>query len=209
MTRTATFLIALICVLPARALSDEPRQGNSPAAAALIRSARSGAWSEPQTWEGGQIPGAGAKVQVRAGHTVTYDTASDQAVRSIHVAGTLRFDPQRDTRLDVGLIKIQAGDDASENGFDCDAHAPTIAPESPRPGLEIGTAARPISAGHSAVIRKCPVKRPRDGRTEETVVAGIDPQHRSRCRLAKAAGSRYAHNGALRPSTYSTSVFRM
>ena len=48
--------------------------------------------------------------------------ASDQPVRSIHVAGTLRFDPDRDTRLDVGLIKIQAGDDASEAGFDCEAH---------------------------------------------------------------------------------------
>src|SRR6202030_1640438 len=88
----------------------------------LIRSAQSGPWSAPQTWGGG-IPGAGARVQVRTGHTVTYDVSSDQAIRLIHVAGTLRFAPDRDTRLDVGLIKIQAGDDASENGFDCDAHA--------------------------------------------------------------------------------------
>ena len=35
----------------------------------------------------------------------------------------LRFDPEQDTRLDVGLIKIQAGDDASESGFDCESHA--------------------------------------------------------------------------------------
>jgi hypothetical protein len=62
---------------------------------------------------------------------VIYDIASDRAVRSIHVAGTLRFDPDRDTRLDVGLIEIQAGDDVGENGFDCDAHAPRRAPTPP------------------------------------------------------------------------------
>ena len=55
---------------------------------------------------------------------VTYDVRSDVVVRSIHVAGTLTFAPDRDTRLDVGLIKIQPGDDASEDGFDCDAHVP-------------------------------------------------------------------------------------
>ena len=63
--------------------------------------------------------GAGA-----AGHTVVYDVDSEQAIRAIHVAGTLTFARDRDTRLDVGLIKIQAGDDASEDGFDCDAHVP-------------------------------------------------------------------------------------
>jgi hypothetical protein len=94
---------------------------------------------------------------VRAGHTVTYDVASDEPVRSIHVAGTLRFDPERDTKLTVGLIKIQAGDDASENGFDCDAHAAAAAaaadPHAARPTLEVGTQDRPIPAGHSALIR--------------------------------------------------------
>ncbi len=82
-----------------------------------------------------------------------YDTASEQTIRSIHVAGTLRFDPDRDTRLVVGLIKIQAGDDASENGFDCDAHLPQTYPtpigrrwrSAPRPGRS-RPVARPSSA---------------------------------------------------------------
>jgi hypothetical protein len=90
---------------------------------------------------------------VRAGHTVTYDADSEQPIRSIHVAGTLRFDPDRDTRLVVGLIKIQAGDDASENGFDCDAHLPQNLPDAQRPALVVGTEARPIPAGRSALIR--------------------------------------------------------
>src|SRR5207248_1565030 len=93
----------------------------------LVRSAQSGPWSAPATWEGGRIPGAGARVQIRSGHTVTYDLTPpvaarlDRVIRSIHVAGTLTFARDRDTWLDVGLIKIQPGDDASESGFDCDA----------------------------------------------------------------------------------------
>jgi uncharacterized protein (TIGR03067 family) len=119
----------------------------------LIRSAKSGPWSVAVTWEGGKVPGAGAKVQVRAGHTVTYDLSSDQVIRSIHVAGTLTFARDRDTRLDVGLIKIQPGEDANEDGFDCDAHVkkPDLAQD--RPALEVGTSNDPIRSGHTALIR--------------------------------------------------------
>src|SRR5438445_9478232 len=119
----------------------------------LIRSARSGAWSAPSTWEGHHVPTAGDRVQIRAGNRVTYDVSSDQAIRSIHVAGTLAFASDRDTRLDVGLIKIQPGADASENGFDCDAHLRPPDPIRPRPALEVGTPWQPIPAGHTALIR--------------------------------------------------------
>ncbi len=93
------------------------------AATPLVRSVRDGRWSDAATWEGGRVPGQGARVQVRAGHVVVYDLVGNETIRSIHVAGTLRFHPERDTRLDVGLIKIQAGDDPSESGFDCESHA--------------------------------------------------------------------------------------
>jgi hypothetical protein len=124
----------------------------------LIKSAGSGAWSAPATWEGGKVPPAGARVQVRTGHTVIYDLNSDQVIRSIHVAGTLRFPHDRDTRLDVGLIKIQPGSDSSENGFDCEAHVAEIPEGQPRPALEVGTPDRPIAAGHTALIRLAYVK---------------------------------------------------
>src|SRR5262249_4788052 len=94
----------------------------------LIRSAKSGPWSSPATWEGSKVPGPAAKVQIRAGHSILYDVAQGPAIRMIHVAGTLTFARDRDTQLDVGLIKIQPGDDASEEGFECDAHLP---PEPP------------------------------------------------------------------------------
>jgi hypothetical protein len=73
----------------------------------LVRSSRSGPWSDPGTWESGRVPGAGARVQVRVGHTVIYDVDSAQPIRSIHVTGILAFAVDRDTRLDVGLIKVQ------------------------------------------------------------------------------------------------------
>src|SRR5216117_1160603 len=108
-----------------------PSSAAGPAAEKLVRTARTGAWSAPATWEGGKVPAAGARVQVRTGHAVTYDVRSDAVIRSIHVAGTLSFAPDRDTRLDVGLIKIQAGDDPSEDRFNCEAHLAAPAPGKP------------------------------------------------------------------------------
>jgi len=105
----------------------------------LIRSAQSGAWSAPATWEGGKVPAAGNRVQVRSGHTVVYDGRSSEVIRSLHLAGVLTFAHDKDTQLDVGLLKIQAGDDTSEEGFDCNAHL--AAPESAKPqaALEVGS----------------------------------------------------------------------
>ncbi len=145
-----------------------------------MRSARSGRWSEAATWEGGRAPVAGARVQVRTGHTVTYDLKTIEPIRSIHVAGVLRFDPECDTRLDVGLIKIQAGDDASESGFDCEAHVKRVSSEALRPALEVGTADHPIAAGHTALIRLAPVK-------------GLDPEN---CPAIVCCGGRMEFHGA-------------
>jgi G8 domain len=142
--------VCLLLFLAARLLSPAA-WGDEPGP--LVRSARTGRWSEAATWEKGRDPGPGDKVQVRAGHVVTYDVKTSEPIRSIHVAGTLRFDPDQDTRLDVGLIKIQAGEDARESGFDCEAHVKGVTSESERAVLEVGTADRPIAAGHTALIR--------------------------------------------------------
>lgn len=141
-------MLALIVLL-----ATAPLPAAEPPMAALIRSAQSGRWSAAATWEGGRVPGKGSRVQVRQGHAVIYDVASDDTLRSIHVAGTLSFAVDKDTRLQVGLIKIQPGDDAGENGFDCDAHAPGLKPGVARPALEVGTPHEPIPARHTAVIQ--------------------------------------------------------
>ncbi len=126
------------------------------ATAKVVPSARSGAWSAPATWEGGRVPAAGQKVLVRPGHAVVYDARSDQVIRSLHVAGTLTFAPDRDTRLDVGLVKVGPGvlsQDTDEDGFDCDAHLPAADPKQPRAALLVGTPERPVGANHTALIR--------------------------------------------------------
>ena len=92
--------------------------------AGTIRSARSGAWSDPATWQGGRLPKAGDSVLVREGHAVTYDIQSEAAIRVLKVAGTLRFATDRNTRLDVGLIRVEPGDEVTEEGFDCNAAVP-------------------------------------------------------------------------------------
>jgi len=142
MRSAIAIIFAYLLALPV--LADEPK---------LIRSAKSGPWSDAATWEGGQVPGAGARVQVRANDHVTYDVQSDKAIRFIHVAGELSFAPDRDTRLDVGLIKIQAGSDASEEGFDCDEHLGPQPEGTPQAAFVVGTQETPIAAGKLALIR--------------------------------------------------------
>ena len=126
---------------------------NLHAAEKAIRSAQSGAWSAPATWEGGKVPAAGARVLVRQGHAITYDVKSDQAIRVIQVAGTLSFARDRDTRLDVGLIRVGEGDEVLEEGFDCEAHVAEPDASKPRATLEVGSAEQPIGAKYTALIR--------------------------------------------------------
>ncbi len=122
-------------------------------AAEIIRSAGSGAWSEKATWDGGKVPYAGDRVQIRGGHEVIYDTDSDAAIRAIHIAGSLRFSTDRDTRLNVGLIRIEAGDEWKEGAVHCHDLPPPPDPDAPLPALEIGTAEKPVEAGHQALVR--------------------------------------------------------
>jgi len=115
--------------------------------APFIQSARSGPWSSPSTWVGNRVPGGGSKVSINAKHTVVYDRESEDAIRMIHVTGVLTFSRERNTRLDVGLLKI--GGDTTEDGFNMSAHAHSDV----RPTVEVGSANDPIPAGRTALIR--------------------------------------------------------
>ncbi|MBC7818267.1 MAG: G8 domain-containing protein, partial [Planctomycetaceae bacterium] len=120
------------------------------------RSAASGSWSAAATWEGGKVPEAGARVHVRPGHVVVYDVKSETPIRAVYVAGTLTFAADKDTRLDVGVLKIEAGDEPTEGGFDCDAHIEDLPAGAVRPALLVGTPEKPIGAKHTALIRLMP-----------------------------------------------------
>ena len=137
-----SLLLAAALMLPTAAFAAD---------APVIRSAKSGAWSAGSTWEGNTVPGAGARVLIREGHRVAYDAKSDAVIRGINIAGSLAFDPNRDTLLNVGLIKIQPGSEYSEEGFDCDGHLPNTDGMKHRPELLVGTAEQAIAK--SAVIR--------------------------------------------------------
>lgn len=128
--------------------------GHKPAAGPTpILSAKSGNWSAADTWQGGKVPGEGARVLIASGHAVTYDVAADAVIRAINVAGTLRFAQDRNTKLNVGLIRVESVEHFTEEGFDCDAH-PRAADESkPRAHLEVGAPNSPLPAKFQAVIR--------------------------------------------------------
>jgi len=138
------FAACLLVVCPALALAAD---------APVIRSAKSGSWSSAETWEGGKVPAAGARVHVLAAHTITYDVKSDDVIRALNVSGTLTFAKDKDTLLNVGLIKVEPNDVFSEEGFDCDHVSETLDPSKPRATLEVGSPLAPIAAGKKAVIR--------------------------------------------------------
>jgi hypothetical protein len=137
-------------VFPLPSAAQPPASNPAPP---TVRSAQSGAWSVPATWEGGKVPSGNVRVLVCEGHRVTYDLKAMKPIRSVTISGVLSFAHDRDTRLDVGLIKIQAGEDCTEEGFACDAHSGPRAAAKPRAALEVGTPEKPIPAGRTALIR--------------------------------------------------------
>ncbi|MFM9118643.1 MAG: G8 domain-containing protein, partial [Planctomycetota bacterium] len=134
------------------------------------------------TWEGGQVPVPGCKVQIRPQHVVNYDVVADEqtVIRSLFVAGSLVFATDKNTRLNVGLLKIEASDSLAEEGFDCDDHAEPLPPGQARPALIVGTPEQPVAANVRALIRL-------------TYVAG---QNKQSCPAIVCCGGRMDFHGA-------------
>jgi hypothetical protein len=124
-----------------------------------LRSVKSGKWSEASSWQPARVPAANDRVLVSAGTTIEYDVANKDVLRLIQIVGTLSFARDRDTELNVALIKVQQSDSCSESGFACDflhrtkGGEPTDAPSGGLPALLVGTLDQPIPAEHTARIR--------------------------------------------------------
>jgi hypothetical protein len=124
-----------------------------------IRSVRNGRWSDAKTWQPARVPKTGDRVLVSRGTQIEYDADSKAIIRLVQVVGTLRFSRDRNTRLDVGVLKVQNSDVCSENGFACDFEgvSPAGEPQQARTGkmptLEIGTLTNPIPSKYTARIR--------------------------------------------------------
>jgi hypothetical protein len=156
--RILACILALVAL--ARTLHSEPAAPATPAALSFdLKSIRNGAWSDPKTWEPARVPAGGERILVSAQTRVDYDVASEKVIRLIQVAGELRFARDRNTTLNVGLLKVQNSERCSESGFRCDLHAvnedgePNAAPSTVMPALEVGTLAEPIPAEFTARIR--------------------------------------------------------
>ena len=103
-----------------------------PASAATHRAVRAGDWSDPGTWSAG-VPAAGAAVLIPAGVAVTLARPLAPALAWLRIEGTLRFASNAETRLRAATVLI---------------------PETGR--LEIGSAAAPIEADHTARVELTP-----------------------------------------------------
>ena len=124
-----------------------------------IQSVTNGAWSNPKTWSPARVPQAGDRVLISRRTRVEYDLENDAVIRLVQVVGKLSFSRKCNTRLEVGVLKVQNSDVCSENGFACDFEGanpqgePLKAQSGKLPTLEIGTLESPIPAEFTAVIR--------------------------------------------------------
>ena len=70
----------------------------------------SGDWTSPETWEAGLIPVDGSRVHIPEDFTVTVNSVVTDQIKTIGVAGTLRFATNVDTELRVDtLVTMQSG----------------------------------------------------------------------------------------------------
>lgn len=142
-------LAALLALVSPAAVRGDDAKG----ADAVLKSLRSGPWSSPETWSAGRVPKGGDRVLIQRDHDVLYDVSSTEVIRGVQVSGRLKFAQDRDTRLDVGLIRIEELDDYSEFGFDCAHGGMGGDEETSKAALEIGTPNEPIPAERTAIIR--------------------------------------------------------
>lgn len=69
---------------------------------------RDGDWFDPNTWHGGRIPDAGAKVLVPKGVSVRYDGESDESLFTVRVDGDLSFATDTDTRMLLDTMVVSS-----------------------------------------------------------------------------------------------------
>ncbi len=100
-----------------------------PASSATHTASADGNWASGATWNTGTVPGAGSRVVIPAGRTVTYNSTSTANVSWVRVEGTFRFSTTQSTVLNVETIVV------TPTGY-----------------YEQGTSASPIPAAYTSVI---------------------------------------------------------
>jgi hypothetical protein len=124
-----------------------------------VKSVADGNWSDAKTWSPAIVPKEGDRVLISRNTSVTYDVENQAVLRLVQIVGTLTFARDRNTEINVGLLKVQDSDECSESGFECNfekvhgADEPGLPRVGTMPKLEVGTLAEPIPAKHTAKIR--------------------------------------------------------
>lgn len=80
-------------------------------ASSVVRAVNSGNWSDPNTWEGGVVPGADAMVYIPNTVDVTYDLDSATRLDIVYVKGGLNFATDIDTTMVVDTVVTAYGSD--------------------------------------------------------------------------------------------------
>jgi hypothetical protein len=120
------------------------------AGAFTLESKSDGAWSNAETWQPERIPKTGDEILISSGHKILYDVESTDLIHKIHVEGALVFAHEKDTELNVAVIRVGGKmDDAHSDVADVNDHK--MAPITAK--LEVGTPDNPIPAGITARIR--------------------------------------------------------
>ncbi len=110
-----------------------------------------GNWSSSSTWIGGMVPGAGDKVRIPEGSTVTYDLDSSTVLDIIRVDGKLEFPTNQnlklvvDTLFTTGTSELIIGSETNRVAAD-----KTITIEFPDNGI-IDTAVDPTQIGRGLI----------------------------------------------------------
>lgn len=120
-----------LCLCPDAKMKDEhlALMNLMPLTAVTHTAARSGGWSAGSTWSTGTVPGAGSRVYIPNGISITYDVDSTAALQWVRVEGLLRFPVDRSTRMVTDTVGVMSIGE-----------------------LLIGTPAEPLPAQHQAHI---------------------------------------------------------
>jgi len=147
------------CLLQVQAADDSHKHHRHTKVEFNLRSVADGDWSDPKVWQPARVPKAKDRVLISRGTHVTFDVKDDAVIRLLQIVGTLKFARDRDTELNVGILKVQNSEECSEDGFACDFEGvndngePQAAPDGSIPTLDVGTKHDPIPAKHTAKIR--------------------------------------------------------
>ncbi len=68
----------------------------------------SGNWSDPATWQNGQVPTDGARVLIAVGVNVRVDGMISARIATVRVDGTLTFDTTRNTELKADTVVVSS-----------------------------------------------------------------------------------------------------